>query len=441
MTRLVRPLSTAVAVALPFALPAVLAVSLAACGEQNRYVAPPPPRVTVAKPVQQAAIRYLEATGSTVPVNQADLVARVAGFVQGISYDDGEEVKQGRLLFTIEPEPYKVKVDQAKAAELGAEANLRQQQIVFDRQVDLVAKQASPQSLLDQATASRDTAQANLDQSKANTLLAVINDGYTRVTAPFDGMVTARQVSLGQYVGANGQPTTLASIVQVAPIYVTFNISETDVQRIRDEMARLGLTRDDMRKVPIEIATQTEMGYPHVGTLDYVAPSVSASTGTLLARAILANDKRALLPGYFVRVRLPIERIPNAILVPDTAIGSDQGGRYVLVIGKDDVVEQRKVEVGPQVGELRIIEKGLGPDDRVVVGGALRAVPGQKVDPQLTTLAAPPPVELPKAPPAPPPLPNTLPAAPKVADPVLAPVPSPAPPALPGGLPRPRTMQ
>ncbi|MBI5113976.1 MAG: efflux RND transporter periplasmic adaptor subunit [Rhodovulum sp.] len=441
MTRLVRPLSTAVAVALPFALPAVLAVSLAACGEQNRYVAPPPPRVTVAKPVQQAAIRYLEATGSTVPVNQADLVARVAGFVQGISYDDGEEVKQGRLLFTIEPEPYKVKVDQAKAAELGAEANLRQQQIVYDRQVDLVAKQASPQSLLDQATASRDTAQANLDQSKANTLLAVINDGYTRVTAPFDGMVTARQVSLGQYVGANGQPTTLASIVQVAPIYVTFNISETDVQRIRDEMARLGLTRDDMRKVPIEIATQTETGYPHVGTLDYVAPSVSASTGTLLARAILANDKRALLPGYFVRVRLPIERIPNAILVPDTAIGSDQGGRYVLVIGKDDVVEQRKVEVGPQVGELRIIEKGLGPDDRVVVGGALRAVPGQKVDPQLTTLAAPPPVELPKAPPAPPPLPNTLPAAPKGADPVLAPVPSPAPPALPGGLPRPRTMQ
>lgn len=441
MTRLVRPLSTAVAVALPFALPAVLAVSLAACGEQNRYVAPPPPRVTVAKPVQQAAIRYLEATGSTVPVNQADLVARVAGFVQGISYNDGEEVKQGRLLFTIEPEPYKVKVDQAKAAELGAEANLRQQQIVFDRQVDLVAKQASPQSLLDQATASRDTAQANLDQSKANTLLAVINDGYTRVTAPFDGMVTARQVSLGQYVGANGQPTTLASIVQVAPIYVTFNISETDVQRIRDEMARLGLTRDDMRKVPIEIATQTETGYPHVGTLDYVAPSVSASTGTLLARAILANDHRALLPGYFVRVRLPIERIPNAILVPDTAIGSDQGGRYVLVIGKDDVVEQRKVEVGPQVGELRIIEKGLGPDDRVVVGGALRAVPGQKVDPQLTTLAAPPPVELPKAPPAPPPLPNTLPAAPKVADPVLAPVPSPAPPALPGGLPRPRTMQ
>jgi RND family efflux transporter MFP subunit len=433
VTALVRSLVTAGAVALPLVL--------VACGEQNRYVAPPPPKVTVAKPVQQPAIRYLEATGSTVPVNQADLVARVAGFVQGISYSDGEEVKQGRLLFTIEPEPYRVKVEQAKAAELGADATLKQQQIVYDRQVDLVAKQASPQSLLDQATASRDTAQANLDQSKANTQLAVINDGYTRVMAPFDGVVTARQVSLGQYVGANGQPTTLATIVQIAPIYVTFNISETDVQRIRDEMTRMGLTRDDIRKVPIEIATQTETGYPHVGTLDYVAPNVSTSTGTLLARAILANEKRGLLPGYFVRVRLPIERIPNALLVPDTAIGSDQGGRYLLVIGKDDVVEQRKVEVGPQVGELRVIEKGIGPDDRIVVAGALRAVPGQKVDPQLTTIAAPPPVQLPTAPAAPPPLPNTLPVAPKVADPVLPPHPYPSPPAVPGGLPRPRDMQ
>lgn len=433
MTVLARSLWTAAAVALPLVL--------TACGEQNRYVAPPPPKVSVAKPVQQQAIRYLEATGSTAAVNQADLVARVAGFVQGISYNDGDEVKQGRLLFTIEPEPYRVKVEQAKAAELGAEANLKQQQIVYDRQVDLVAKQASPQSLLDQATASRDSAQSNLDQSKASTQLAVINDGYTRVTAPFDGVVTARQVSLGQYVGANGQPTTLATIVQIAPIYVNFNISETDVQRIRDEMTRRGLTRADFRKVPIEIATQTETGYPHIGTLDYVSPNVSASTGTLLARAILANQDRGLLPGYFVRVRIPIERIPNALLVPDTAIGSDQGGRYVLVIGKDDVVEQRKVEVGPQVGELRVIEKGIGADDRIVVAGSLRAVPGQKVDPQLTTIAAPPPVQLPTAPAAPPPLPNTLPAVPKEADPVLPPHPSPSPPGVPGGLPRPRTMQ
>lgn len=433
MTALVRSIVTAGAVG--------LSLVLAACGEQNQYVPPPPPKVSVAKPVQQEVTRFLEATGSTAAVNQTDLVARVAGFVQGISYGDGDYVKQGQLLFTIEPEPYRVKVEQAKAAELGAEANLKQQQIVYDRQVDLVAKQASPQSLLDQATAARDSAQSNLDQSKANTQLAVINQGYTHVTAPFDGVVTARQVSLGQYVGANGQPTTLATIVQLQPIYVNFTISETDVQRIRDEMTRRGLTRDDIRKVPIEIATQTDSGWPHVGTLDYVSPSVTASTGTLQARAILANQDRGLLPGYFVRVRVPIERISSALLVPDTAIGSDQGGRYVLVVTADGTVEQRKVEVGPQVGELRVIEKGLSADDRVVVAGSLRAVPGQKVDPQATTIAAPPPAPLPIAPAAPPPLPNTLPAAPKVDAPTLPPSPSPAPPGVPGGLPRPRTMQ
>ncbi|MFL9825396.1 efflux RND transporter periplasmic adaptor subunit [Rhodoplanes sp. SY1] len=424
---------TASAVALPLVL--------SACGEQNQYVAPPPPKVSVAKPVQQPVTRFLDATGSTAAVNSADLVARVNGFVQGISYNDGDYVKQGTLLFTIEPEPYKVKVEQAKAAELGAEATLKQQQIVYDRQVDLVAKQASPQSLLDQATAQRDTAQANLDQSKANTMLAVINDGYTRVTAPFDGVVTARQVSLGQYVGANGQPTTLATIVQLEPIWVNFTISETDVQRIRDEMARRGLTRDDIKKVPIEIATQTETGYPHVGTLDYVAPNVTTSTGTLQARAVLANKDRSLLPGYFVRVRIPIERIPSGLLVPDTAIGSDQGGRYVLVVAADGTVEQRKVQVGPQIGELRVIESGLTADDRIVVAGALRAVPGQKVDPQLTTISAPPPVTLPDAPPAPPPLPNTLPPAPTVTAPKLPAAPDVQPQPVPGGLPRPKTMQ
>nr|WP_207199633.1 efflux RND transporter periplasmic adaptor subunit [Rhodoplanes elegans] len=430
---MVRSVVTASAVALPLVL--------SACGEQNQYVAPPPPKVSVAKPVQQPVTRFLEATGSTAAVNSADLVARVNGFVQGISYNDGDYVKQGTLLFTIEPEPYKVKVEQAKAAELGAEATLKQQQIVYDRQVDLVAKQASPQSLLDQATAQRDTAQANLDQSKANTMLAVINDGYTRVTAPFDGVVTARQVSLGQYVGANGQPTTLATIVQLEPIWVNFTISETDVQRIRDEMARRGLTRDDMRKVPIEIATQTETGYPHVGTLDYVAPNVTTSTGTLQARAVLANKDRSLLPGYFVRVRIPIERIPSGLLVPDTAIGSDQGGRYVLVVAADGTVEQRKVVVGPQIGELRVVESGLTADDRIVVAGSLRAVPGQKVDPQLTTISAPPPVALPDAPPAPPPLPNTLPAAPAVTAPKLPAAPDVQPQPVPGGLPRPKTMQ
>ncbi len=146
-------------------------------------------------------------------------------------------------------------------------------------------------------------------------------------------------------------------------------------------MARRGLTPDDLRKVPVEVGLQSETGYPHRGTLDYALPSVNASTGTLAVRAVLANPSRILLPGYFVRV--PLGEAQNALLVPDSAIGSDQGGRYVLIVDKDDVVAQRKVEIGPRVDERRVINNGLNPQDRVVVAGVLRAVPGQKVDPQV----------------------------------------------------------
>ena len=366
-------------------LPALAAVALAllaACGEQNRYVPPPPPKVTVAPPRQQPVTRYLEATGNTASVNAADLVARVSGFVQSINYEDGALVKTGTLLFTIEPEPYEVKLEQAQAAETGAEAALKQAQTNFERQAELLARQTTTQANYDQALAQRDQAQASLQQAQANTKLAATNVDYAHVKAPFDGVVTARQVSVGQYVGASASPTVLATIVQTMPIYVNFNISEQDVLRIRAEMARRGMSRDELKKVPVEIALQDEKDFPHQGTLDYAAPSVNPSTGTLPVRGVLANTDHTLLPGYFVRVRVPLQRDVPALLVPDAALGSDQGGRYVLVVGKDDMVEQRKVEIGPQVAELRVIESGLSAGDRVVVAGVLRAVPGQKVDPQ-----------------------------------------------------------
>ena len=361
---------------------------LASCGQDNRYVAPPPPRVTVAVPLQQSVTRYLEATGNTAAVNSADLVARVSGFIQEINYQDGAIVKKGTLLFTIEPEPYKVKLDQAKAAEAGARATLKQAQADFDRQSQLVKRQAGTQATLDQSQATRDSSQSNLQQAEANTRIAALNLEYAHVTAPFDGMVTARQVSVGQFVGSGTTPTVLATIIQTDPIYVNFNVSEQDVLRIRADIARRGLTPDDLRKVPVEVGLQTETGYPHEGTLDYASPTVNQSTGTLAVRAVLQNPNRVLLPGYFVRVRVPVGEQPNALLVADTAIGSDQGGRYVLVVDKDNVVEQRKVEVGPQVDDKRVIESGLTPQDRVVIAGVLRAIPGQKVDPQTQSAAA-----------------------------------------------------
>jgi RND family efflux transporter MFP subunit len=359
-----------------------VAGALAACGQGNQYVAPPPPKVTVAAPVQMPVTRYLELTGSTAAVNSADLVARVPGFVQDISYSDGAQVKQGTLLFTIEPEPYEVKLQQAKAAESGAQATLKQTRSDFDRQAKLVTTQAATQVAYDQALANRDNAEANYLQAQVNTRLAALNFEYAHVKAPFDGIVTARQVSVGGFVGGNATPTVLATIVQTDPIYVSFNISEQDVLRLRAVMVRRGLTRDDLRKVPVEVGLQTETGYPHAGTFDYAAPTVNASTGTLAARGVFANSERVLLPGYFVRVRIPVEEQPSALLVPDTALGSDQGGRYVLVVDKDDVVEQRKVAIGPLVGALRVVDTGLSPADRVVVAGVMRAIPGQKVDPQ-----------------------------------------------------------
>jgi RND family efflux transporter MFP subunit len=363
------------------ALMLALAATTAACGQDNRYAAPPPPKVAVAAPVEQQVTRYFESTGNTAAVNSVDLVARVQGFVQQISYTDGDFVKKGTSLFTIEPEPYKLKVDAAKASVTSAQATLTQAEAEFKRQADLIAKQVSTQANYDKALAQRDSAKADVQSAQANEQQAEINLGYTDVTAPFDGIVTARQVSIGELVGGGATPTVLATIVQLDPIWVNFNASESDALRVRAYLAKSGRTVADLLGIPVEIGLQNETGYPHVGKLDYMAPTVNASTGTLAVRGSFRNEKRSLLPGFFVRVRVPSEPAP-ALLVPDVSLGSDQGGRYVLVVNKDNVVEQRKVVAGPLVGEQRVIENGLTKDDRVVVGGIMRAIPGQKVEPQ-----------------------------------------------------------
>jgi len=371
------------------ALAAVGAViALAGCEDKNAYVAPPPPKVDVATPVQRPVTRYVEATGNTAPIKSVDLVARVQGFLQSIDYQDGTFVKQGTQLFTIEPETYKLKVEQAKAAEVGAQATVKQAEADFKRQAELVQRQAVSQSTLDTSTSTRDNAQASLQQAQVNTRLAEVNYGYTNVTAPFDGVVSAHMVSVGELVGVSS-PTQLATIVAMDPIWVNFTVNEQDVLRIRAEAARRGLTVNDLKQLPIQVGLQTETGYPHEGKLDYVSPTLNQSTGTLAVRGVVPNDKRVLLPGYFVRVRVPFDQEKAALLVPDTALGSDQGGRYLLVVNGDNVVEQRKVQIGPVDNGLRVIEGGLKPDDRVVIAGLLRVIPGQKIDPQVTKIGQP----------------------------------------------------
>ncbi|MBR0714858.1 efflux RND transporter periplasmic adaptor subunit [Bradyrhizobium liaoningense] len=371
------------------ALLAVAAViALTACDQKNTYVAPPPPKVDVATPVQRTITRYLEATGNTAPIKSVDLVARVQGFLQSIDYQDGTFVKQGTTLFTIEPDTYKLKLEQAQAAEVGAQASLKQAEADFKRQSDLVQRQVVSQSTLETSTSTRDNAQANLQQAQVNTKLAQVNYGYTKVTAPFDGIVSTHLVSIGELVGVSS-PTQLATIVAMDPIYVNFNVNEQDVLRIRAEAQRRGMTPADLKSLPVEVGLQTETGYPHEGRLDYAAPTVNQATGTLPVRGVIPNDKRVLLPGYFVRVRVPVDQQKDALLVPDTALGSDQGGRYVLVVNSENTVEQRKVQIGPLDNGLRVIESGLKADDRIVIAGLLRVIPGQKVDPQAQKIEAP----------------------------------------------------
>src|SRR6202048_3213606 len=319
-------------------------VALSAC-EQNSFVPPPPPKVDVGVPVQRNVTRYLEATGNTAPIKTVDLVARVQGFLQSINYQAGTFVKEGRPLFTIEPETYKLKLEQAQAAEAGAQASLKQTEADFKRQSDLVQRQAVSQATLDTSTSARDNAQANLQQAEVNTKIAAVNYGYTNVVAPFDGIVSAHLISVGELVGA-ASPTQLATIVALDPIYVNFNVNEQDVLRIRAEALKRGVTVAELRQLPVEVGLQTETGYPHKGKLDYAAPTVNQSTGTLAVRGVLPNPDRVLLPGYYVRVRVPFDQQENALLVPDVALGSDESGRYVLVVNGDNVVEQRKVRTG-----------------------------------------------------------------------------------------------
>src|ERR1700731_1743277 len=235
--------------------------------EQNSFVPPPPPKVDVGLPVQQTVTRYLDATGNTAPIQTVDLVARVQGVLESINYKDGSFVKQGTTLFTIEPETYKLKLEQARAAAAGSQASLKQAETDYRRQVDLVARQAVSQATLDTSTSNRDNAQANLQQAQANTKIAAINYGYTDVVAPFDGIVSAHLVSVGELVGA-ASPTQLATIVQLDPLYVNFNVNEQDVLRVRAEAKRRGLTASDLTQLPIEVGLQTEAGYPHKGKLD-----------------------------------------------------------------------------------------------------------------------------------------------------------------------------
>jgi membrane fusion protein, multidrug efflux system len=364
-----------------------LLAALPACNEENKYEPPPAPKVGVAQPAKRVVTRYLELTGNTVSLDKVELVARVAGFLREINYKDGSMAKKGDVLFVIEPAPYEAKVQQAEAELAGAKAALQHAETEFQRQYALSqTTQFGWQSKFYDAQKNRDEKRANVQKAQAALELAQIELGYTKVTAPFDGIVTTHLAAVGALVGGD-KPTPLATILRLDPIYVTANFSEQDVLRIIADPS--GISTADLGKIPIDLGLMGDTGYPHKGVVDYIAPQVDPSTGTLRIRGVFANPDYTLLPGLFAHVRLAPSQGPEqeALLVPETALGSDQAGRYVLVVDNDNVVDKRSVTVGPEVDDMRVIEKGLTPEDRVIVAGLLRAVPGQKVRPETVASA------------------------------------------------------
>jgi membrane fusion protein, multidrug efflux system len=364
---------------------------LGGCQKKNDYVEPPPAKVTVAPPVQSPVTLYAEFTGSTAPSAMVDVDARVQGFLESVGYRDGAPVKKGQVLFEIEKDQYQAQVDLQKALLASAQATQANAQSEYGRQSTLGQKSVASQSAVEDAKTKLDAATAEVAAAQAKLKSAGISLAYTTVQAPFDGVTTRHLADVGALVGSAG-PTKLATVLQVNPIYVYFTISEQQQIDMRDALARQGKTLKDMREgardLPFEVALGPDLAFGRQGKIDYIAPDVESATGTLQLRGALDNPNVDLVPGLFVRVRVPVGKLDAALLVNDTAIQSNQTGSYVMVVGKDNVVAQLQVTTGPVEGQLRVVTSGISADDKVVIGSIQRAIVGNKVAPVNGTMAA-----------------------------------------------------
>jgi len=345
------------------------------------------PTVPVVKPQVQPFTEYLEVTGNAASTNTVKLVARVNGYLEKIHVPDGAVVKKGDLLFTIQQDLYKAQLAQAQAQVQAQMASLTYATTEVGRYTALVKRDAAAQVTVDKYVYDRAAAEAGLAAAQAQLAIAQLNLSYTEVRAPFDGLMTRHLVDPGNVVGGPGQESVLAEIMQLDPIYAMANISSQDVLKIRANMNQQRLNQTDWGRIPIDIALANETGFPHRGTVQYVAPAIDAATGTLFMRALLPNPDRTLLPGFFVKMRIPMGKtFEHAVMIPTLALGEDQGGRFLLVLSPDNLVQRRYVQLGDAQGPMQMIASGLTADDRVVVGELWRAAPGTRVNPNMISM-------------------------------------------------------
>jgi len=373
----------------------VFALLLAGC-ESNVYVEPPPPKVTTAQPLMQDVTDYLEFTGTLDASEQAEVVARVSGVLQSMHFEPGSAVTEGDLLFVIEPEEYQADLQAAQAELAAGESNYDRANIEYGRAQKLFKQKAGAESDVVKWRVEREIASAEMLRAQAKIARAELNLGYTQVTSPFTGRVGRNLVDIGNLVG-EGEATVLTEVTLYDPIFVYFNLNERDLLRvmkaIRENAEAKGLNPEDMDddeiEIPLFLGLANEQGYPHEGRYDYADSAVDPETGTLQLRGTFENSQRPprLLPGLFVRIRMPEGERPDMPLVSERAIGNDQRGIYLMVVNAENLVERRSVQTGQRIDGLIVIEDGLQKDDRVVVKGVQRARPGRKVDPEAVDMA------------------------------------------------------
>ncbi len=348
-----------------------------------------PPVVVVATPLRQRLATWTSFTGQFSATDRVEIRAEVSGYLTEIHFTDGQLVKKGDLLFVIDPRPYDIALGNARAQVATAEAALKLSGQQLDRTSSLVTSSFASRETLDQRTEQRLAAEAALDQAKAAVRKAELDMSWTHITAPLSGRIGRHLVSTGNLVaggqGSGGATTMLTTIVSEDPIYLDFDMGESDYVAYQRFLHRPHDGHPIDRSVDIELSD--ESGWKHHGTLDFLDNEMDRSSGTLHARATVPNHDLFIAAGQFARLRVPTAAPADTTLVPEAALTTDQSRTLVMTVAADGSVVPKVVEIGEPVGDLRIVKRGLVPEDRVIVEGLMFARPGGKVTPQQSTIA------------------------------------------------------
>ncbi len=363
----------------------ILGPALTACGDSQRAApAPPPPTVTVATPVQRNIVDHDEYVGRFVAVDSVEVRARVSGYLESVHFTDGQIVKQGQLLFTIDKRPFQNALDQARANLTLARSNLTYTEADHARGKQLVRDKTITEQVFEQRSQARRNAEASVVANEAAVRQAELDLEFTELRAPVTGRIGDRRVTPGNLItgGTSGNTTLLATIVSLDPIRLEFTFDEAAYLRY-ERFSRTGREVTSREgSVIVSLKLIDEADFVHRGYMDFVDNVIDKASGTIRGRAVFSNPEQVFTPGMFGRVRVPGSPSYPALLIPDSAIGSEQARKFVLVVDGDNIAQQRYVTLGPLADNLRVIKDGLKPDDRVVVNGLVRARPGAKVTPE-----------------------------------------------------------